>query len=69
VSYDLIDGYWRRAGLLRAMLVKRGHKAKLADVLIAQSCLDHRVLLITTTKEDRLLRFRSRCIPGSKTMR
>lgn len=50
---DVIDGYWRRAGLLRALLIKRGHKAKLADVLIAQSCLDHRVPLITYDRDFR----------------
>ena len=44
---DLLDGYWRRAGQLRALLIKRSHKAKLADVLVAQSCIDHHLPLVT----------------------
>lgn len=40
-------GFWQRAGRLRASIVAVGHKAKLADTLIAQSCLDHDVALIT----------------------
>ena len=34
------EGYWERAGLLRAKILAHRLKAKLADVLIAQSCLD-----------------------------
>ena len=41
------DGHWRRAGELRAEILRNGYKAKLADVLIAQSCIDHDVALIT----------------------
>jgi hypothetical protein len=41
------DGYWARAGKLRAELARRGYAARLADTLIAQSCLDHQVPLIT----------------------
>lgn len=44
---ELMDGYWERAGLLRARLRSRGRKARLADTLVAQSCLDHDVELIT----------------------
>jgi glutamate-5-semialdehyde dehydrogenase len=33
-------GYWERAGRLRALAIRGGHKAKLADTLIAQACLD-----------------------------
>ena len=43
----VIDGYWERAGLLRGRIRARGFKARLADALIAQSCLDHHVGLIT----------------------
>jgi predicted nucleic acid-binding protein len=32
---------------LRAGVIAKGHKAKLADTLIAQSCLDHGVALVT----------------------
>lgn len=44
---SIIEGYWQRAGLLRAKTISRGSKARLADCLIAQSCLDHEVMLIT----------------------
>jgi len=43
----IMEGFWERAGLLRAKLVHRNHKAKLADTLIAQTCLDHQIPLVT----------------------
>jgi predicted nucleic acid-binding protein len=49
----LLNGYWERAGLLRAKLLHQGAKAKLADTLIAQSCLDHRATLITRDRDFR----------------
>jgi len=49
---DLVDGYWERAGLLRAKTLGRKRKAALADVLIAQACLDHDVELITRDDHD-----------------
>jgi predicted nucleic acid-binding protein len=50
---DVLDGYWERTGRLRARLLRRGLKARLADSLIAQSCLDHDVGLITTDRDFR----------------
>ena len=47
----LLDGYWERAGLLRAKTVARRRKAALADVLIAQCCLDHDVELVTRDRD------------------
>lgn len=44
---EIIDGYWQRAGETRAKLKSRGLKANVADALIAQSCLDHDVSLVT----------------------
>jgi predicted nucleic acid-binding protein len=41
------DGFWDRAGMLRAKLIARKRRARLADSLIAQACLDHGVALIT----------------------
>jgi hypothetical protein len=41
------DGYWERVGALRADVIAQGRKARLADALIAQSCLDHAAPLIT----------------------
>jgi predicted nucleic acid-binding protein len=43
----LLDGYWERTGYLRRRLLMTGRKAKLADVLIAQCCIDHGVTLLT----------------------
>ena len=40
-------GYWQRAGKLRAQLTHKGYNARLADTLIAQSCIDHNVPLLT----------------------
>lgn len=40
-------GFWERAGLLRSRILRRGLKARLADTLIAQTCIDHQVELIT----------------------
>ena len=48
---ELVDGYWERAGLLRAKTVARKRKAALADVLIAQACLDHDVELVTRDQD------------------
>ena len=44
---DVTDGYWERVGALRADVIALGRKARLADALIAQSCLDHDVPLVT----------------------
>lgn len=46
-------GYWFRAGQLRGNVIAGGHKAKVADALIAQSCLDHEVPLITHDRDFR----------------
>jgi predicted nucleic acid-binding protein len=50
---EILDGYWERAGELRARLLRRGLKARLADTLIAQSCLDHQVALLTRDRDFR----------------
>lgn len=47
------DGYWERAGLLRARLLREDLKAAVADCLIAQSCIDHDVPLITYDRDFR----------------
>ena len=49
----IVEGYWERAGLARAELRRKGLKAKTADALIAQSCLDHDVALITRDADFR----------------
>jgi predicted nucleic acid-binding protein len=40
-------GYWNRAGFLRAQILAKHRKARLGDALIAQSCIDHGISLIT----------------------
>ena len=47
----LTDGFWERAGLLRAAAIRTGRRANLADTLIAQSCLDHHATLITRDRD------------------
>ena len=46
-------GFWIRAGRLRAVVLGRRRKARLADALIAQLCLDHGVRLITRDRDFR----------------
>jgi predicted nucleic acid-binding protein len=53
---DLHDGYWIRAGILRAQFKALRRKANLADVLIAQSCIDHDIPLITYDRDFRHFR-------------
>ncbi len=50
---EIDKGFWERAGLLRAKLIARGHRARLADSLIAQTCLDHDLPLITRDRDFR----------------
>jgi predicted nucleic acid-binding protein len=48
------DGYWQRAGRLRARGLAAKRRARLGDALIAQSCLDHDVRLITRDRDFQL---------------
>jgi predicted nucleic acid-binding protein len=50
---EVSDGYWRRAGALRSQVLAAGHRARLADTLIAQSCLDHDVSLVSSDRDFR----------------
>lgn len=50
---DPDPGFWERAGLLRAKLIARKHRARLADTLIAQSCIDYEVRLVTRDDDFR----------------
>jgi predicted nucleic acid-binding protein len=47
----ILNGFWERAGILRAKVLKRGRKAKLADTLIAQSCIDHQTTLVSRDQD------------------
>ena len=50
---ELSEGYWERAGRLRAKVLARGLRARLADTLIAESCIDHNVALVTRDPDFR----------------
>lgn len=50
---EALDGYWERAGLLRARLLRNRVKARLADTLIAQTCIDHDAPLVTRDQDFR----------------
>ncbi len=45
--------YWARAGATRRRIPEHRLRARLADTLIAQSCLDHGVPLITRDSDFR----------------
>jgi predicted nucleic acid-binding protein len=48
---EIKPGYWQRAGALRASVLAKRRKARLGDSLIAQSCLDHSVPLLTRDRD------------------
>jgi predicted nucleic acid-binding protein len=50
---ELMPGYWERAGAARRMLREKGLKARLGDALIAQSCIDHDVPLVSRDSDFR----------------
>jgi predicted nucleic acid-binding protein len=47
------DGYWQRAGELRAKVLAKRRKARLGDALIAQSCIDRGIPLLTRDRDFR----------------
>jgi hypothetical protein len=55
----ILDGYWARAGNARRVLMQKRLKAKVADALIAQSCIDHDVALIQ--RDDDFRHFAKHC--------
>jgi predicted nucleic acid-binding protein len=50
---EITEGYWIRAGATRARVIERKLRARLPDALIAQSCIDHDVALITRDSDFR----------------
>ncbi len=44
---EIGNDYWQRAGILRAKAIAKRRKARLGDALIAQSCIDRGVPLLT----------------------
>jgi predicted nucleic acid-binding protein len=50
---DVEPGYWQRAGKLRAKVLAKRRKARLGDALIAQSCIDRGIPLLTRDTDFR----------------
>ena len=50
---EIGSGYWQRAGELRAKVLAKRRKARLGDALIAQTCLDGGVPLLTRDRDFR----------------
>ena len=50
---ELDSGYWQRAGKLRAKVLAKRPNARLGDALIAQSCIDRGIPLLTRDRDFR----------------
>jgi predicted nucleic acid-binding protein len=50
---EVESGYWQRAGVLRAKVLAKRRKARLGDALIAQSCIDRGISLLTRDRDFR----------------
>jgi len=50
---QIADGFWGRAGELRATVLCGRRKARLGDALIAQACVDNGVALVTRDRDFR----------------
>jgi predicted nucleic acid-binding protein len=50
---EIGPGYWQRAGALRAKVLAKRRKARLGDALIAQSCIDRGIPLLTRDRDFR----------------
>lgn len=50
---EAVSGFWQRAGRLRARVLAKSRKARFGDALIAQSCIDSGVALITRDRDFR----------------
>jgi predicted nucleic acid-binding protein len=48
---EVKTGYWERTGVLRAKVLAKRRKARLGDALIAQSCLDRGIPLLTRDRD------------------
>jgi predicted nucleic acid-binding protein len=50
---EIVSGYWHRAGALRAKVLAKRRRARLGDALIAQSCIDRGISLLTRDRDFR----------------
>jgi predicted nucleic acid-binding protein len=51
---EIVSGYWQRAGVLRAKVLAKRRRARLGDALIAQSCIDRSIPLLTRDRDFRV---------------
>lgn len=51
---EIQTDYWQRAGRLRAKVLAKRRKARLGDALIAQSCMDRGISLLTRDRDFRV---------------
>lgn len=51
---DVESEYWQRAGALRAKVLAKRRRARLGDALIAQTCLDQGIRLVTRDRDFRV---------------
>ena len=50
---EITEHFWQKAGMNRSKLISKKLKARLADTLIAQSCIDYQIPLITQDTDFR----------------
>jgi len=50
---EIESRYWERVGALRAKVLAKRRKARLGDALIAQSCIDRGIPLLTRDRDFR----------------
>jgi predicted nucleic acid-binding protein len=50
---EIEDGYWQRAGVLRSRVLAKRRKARMGDALIAQTCIDGGIPLLTRDRDFR----------------
>lgn len=50
---DFSEGFWERAGAARYRLISKKLKAHVGDAVIAQSCIDHAIPLLTRDRDFR----------------
>lgn len=50
---EITAGYWQRVGILRSKVLARHRRARLGDALIAQSCIDRGIPLLTRDRDFR----------------
>lgn len=51
---EVTTGYWQRAGILRAKVLEKSRRARLGDALIAQTCIDGDISLLTRDRDFRI---------------